>query len=124
MTTLLNNDKVAISRGGAPYAATMSDIAAFSAGAGSAVSVVRQPGDVFQSFDAVPPADSVELNGATIPDGATDYPMVAARYAFMVVGNDLVLPDLRGRFVRGWDHSAGTDPDATFKEHRLFASQR
>lgn len=114
MTTLQNSDKVAISRSGMAYSATLSDIAAFSSsGGGTGGSVIaRQPGDVFLSFDLSPPSDSVELNGATIVDGALDYPIVAARYAFMVSGDDLILPDLRGQFVRGWDHSAGTDPDA------------
>ena len=114
MTTLQNSDKVAISRSGMAYSATLSDIAAFSSsGGGTDGSVIaRQPGDVFLSFDLSPPSDSVELNGATIVDGALDYPIVAARYAFMVSGGDLILPDLRGQFVRGWDHSAGTDPDA------------
>ena len=116
MTTLLDDDKVAISRAGAAYKASMSDIAAFAAsasgGGGGGGTVARHPGDVFLSFDLIPPSDSVELNGAVLVDGALDFPIVAARYAFMVVGNDLILPDLRGQFVRGWDHSAGTDPDA------------
>ena len=117
MTTLQNSDKVAISRSGMAYSATLSDIAAFSSmssgGGGSGGGVIaRQPGDVFLSFDLSPPSDSVELNGATLVDGALDYPIVAARYAFMVSGGDLILPDLRGQFVRGWDHGAGTDPEA------------
>lgn len=118
MTTLLNSDKVAISRAGSAYSATLSDIAAFSAGASSgnggsgSIAAARHPGDVFLSFDQIPPSDSVELNGATLVDGALDYPLVAARYGFMVSGSDLILPDLRGQFIRGWDHQAGTDPDA------------
>lgn len=117
MTTLLNSDKVAISRAGSAYSATLSDIAAFSASASGGGSsgggvIARQPGDVFLSFDLIPPSDSVELNGATLIDGALDYPIVAARYSFMVSGNDLILPDMRGQFVRGWDHNAGVDPDA------------
>ncbi len=113
MTTLLENDKVAISRAGTAYSATLGDVALFAAeqgGGGGALA--RQPGDVFLSFDLSPPTDSVELNGALIPDGAVDFPIVAARYPFMVSGTDLVLPDLRGRVVRGWDHGAGMDPDA------------
>lgn len=117
MTTLLNSDKVAISRAGSAYSATLSDIAAFSAsasggGSGGGGVIARQPGDVFLSFDLIPPSDSVELNGATLIDGAVDYPIVAARYGFMVSGNNLILPDMRGQFVRGWDHNAGADPDA------------
>lgn len=129
MTTLLNSDKVAISRSGLAYSATLSDIAAFSASASGGGSgggsggtspgaSARQPGDVFLSFDISPPSDSVELNGAILVDGALDYPIVAARYAFMVSGNDLILPDLRGQFIRGWDHSAGVDPDAASRTAR------
>lgn len=117
MTTLQNSDKVAISRAGQAYSATLSDIAAFSTaasggGGGTGGASARQPGDVFLSFDLTPPSDSVELNGATLVEGALDYPLVAARYGFMVAGNDLILPDMRGQFIRGWDHSAGVDPDA------------
>ena len=122
MTTLLNNDKVAISRSGTAYSATLGDIATFTAsasgGGGGGVTAARQPGDVFLSFDLLPPSDSVELNGALITDGALDFPVVAARYPFMVSGNDLILPDLRGQFIRGWDHSAGVDPDAATRGPR------
>ncbi len=28
------------------------------------------------------------------------------------------IPDLRGQFIRGWDHGAGTDPDAASRTNR------
>lgn len=31
---------------------------------------------------------------------------------------DFLIPDLRGRFVRGWDHGAGNDPDAATRLNR------
>jgi len=32
--------------------------------------------------------------------------------------NEMKLPDLRGQFIRGWDHGAGTDPDAASRTDR------
>jgi microcystin-dependent protein len=46
---------------------------------------------------------------------------------FAVIGDDFGvgdttttfnLPDFRGRFLRGWDHAAGLDPDAATRTNR------
>lgn len=39
-------------------------------------------------------------------------------YTYGGSGANFNLPDLRGRFVRGWDNSAGTDPDAASRTDR------
>lgn len=80
--------------------------------------VGRVAGDIFMSFDATPPSGCVELDGATISGGAATYPTVAARYAWMVVSGNIVLPDFRGRFPRGWAHGSSTDPDRASRTAR------
>jgi len=69
-------------------------------------------GDLHIGFDATPKAGFLELNGATISGGAATYPGIAARYPWMVSSGNIILPDTRGEFLRGWDHGRGKDPDA------------
>lgn len=61
------------------------------------------------------PADAnwLECNGAqvTIADYSALYAAVGNAFGLADAGN-FRLPDLRGRFPRGWDHGAGLDPDA------------
>lgn len=68
------------------------------------------PGHVIITFDSIVPTNYVELNGAIIVNGVSTYPNVAARYTYMRQGNNLALPDMRGRVPRGWAHGSGTDP--------------
>lgn len=71
------------------------------------------PGDLRVSFDETAPHPlCVELDGTTITGGKHDNPEVAKRYPWMVSGDDIVLPDGRGEFLRIWDHGAGVAPDA------------
>ena len=55
----------------------------------------------------------LECNGAqvAIADYAALYEAVGNAFGLADAGN-FRLPDLRGRFPRGWDHGAGQDPDA------------
>lgn len=84
-----------------------------------------EPGDCRITFDEDQEniENTVELDGSTIPDGVRDNPGVAARYPWMVSGNDLVLPNARGLFMRGWDNAAGIDPDAASRSARAGDSQ-
>jgi len=50
---------------------------------------------------STPPAGWLKCNGATFT--ATQYPKLALAYP------GLVLPDLRGEFIRGWDEGRGVD---------------
>lgn len=54
----------------------------------------------------------MECDGAELP--AEDYPDLfgAIGYAFGGTGLNFKLPDLRGTFLRGWDHGRGKDPNA------------
>jgi hypothetical protein len=83
----------------------------------------RVAGDIFLSFDADPPDGCVELDGATITDGESTYPIVAARYAWMVSSGDLKLPDTRGRFPRGWANGSSNDPDRASRTARAGDGQ-
>jgi len=70
------------------------------------------PGTVVAYMGSAPPAGWLLCNGASV--NRTDY---ASLYA--VIGDScgsentakFNLPDLRGRFLRGWDNSIGRDPD-------------
>jgi len=61
-----------------------------------------------------PPADWLECNGAVL--ATADYPALYARIGTTYGGGagSFWLPDLRGEFVRGWDHGRGVDPGRVF----------
>lgn len=82
-----------------------------------------RPGTIRVTLDEELPDNAAELDGSTITGGAIDNPECAARYPWMVVGNDLVLPDARGRFWRCHDDGAGIDPDAASRTARAGDSQ-
>ena len=89
------------------------------AGSGGDVTWQMAPGTVLTTFDESPLTGCLELNGSTIVGGVATYPDVAARYAWMQSGSDLVLPDLRGEFLRGYDHGRGADPNRTTRSARV-----
>lgn len=61
-----------------------------------------------------PPSGWLECNGSTI--SRTTYAALFAKIGDVFGVGDgsttFKIPDLRGQFIRGWDHGAGTDPDA------------
>lgn len=88
-----------------------------------AIDVAVKPGTVLISFDATPQSGFVELDGATISGGAASYPVVAARYPWMVSSGNIVLPDMRGRFLRSWAHGSANDPDRATRTARAGDGQ-
>lgn len=56
----------------------------------------------------------LECNGAELPvaDYQTLYAAVGNAFGLAVNPANFKLPDLRGAFLRGWDHGRGKDPDA------------
>jgi len=61
---------------------------------------------------ATPPSGYLECNGASLL--RTSYADLFAAIGFAwgaADGTHFNLPDLRGRFLRGWDHGASRDPD-------------
>ena len=83
------------------------EIAFYGAGSGMPI------GTVIMHAGASVPAGFLECDGSSLV--RADYPGL-----FAVIGtahgapsvNNFNLPDLRGRFPRGYDHGAGNDPDA------------
>ncbi|MEQ8822745.1 MAG: tail fiber protein [Filomicrobium sp.] len=75
-------------------------------------------GTIVATLDATPQSGYVELDGATISGGAATYPNVAARYPWMVSSGNIVLPDFRGRALRGFANGSATDPDRASRTAR------
>jgi microcystin-dependent protein len=66
------------------------------------------------------PAGWLECNGAAV--SRTTYAGLYAKIGVTYGSGDgsttFNLPDYRGRFLRGWDHGAGVDPDAASRTDR------
>ena len=80
---------------------------------------VLPPGAIVLWPNDVPPGWGLECNGAI--ENIPDYPGL-----FNIIGNKyggdgidtFARPDLRGEFVRGWDHGRGLDPNASTRTNR------
>jgi len=57
------------------------------------------------------PCDGTQLDGTNAKYAAL-YAAVGTAYGGNTTSMQFNLPDLRGRFLRGWDHGAGHDPEA------------
>ena len=78
------------------------------------------PGDVKLWFTETAPTGWLELDGVDKSRSA-HAALFAVWGTTFGVGNGLTtfgIPDMRGQFVRGWDHGAGTDPDAASRTDR------
>lgn len=78
---------------------------------------------------SVPPGTIVAYVGATAPAGwlmcegaqvsrstyANLFAVISSQFGSGNNSTTFHLPDCRGRFVRGWDHGAGRDPQATLR---------
>jgi phage-related tail fiber protein len=76
------------------------------------------PGAVTAFAGSTAPQGWLECNGAIVPNGSGTVQSVTANFSalYAVVadsyGSAGKIPDLRGEFIRGWDHAKGTDPTA------------
>lgn len=78
--------------------------------------IIKWPSDII-------PTGFIELNGDSL--NKADYPDL---YSYLldggaggIYGEDtetFTLPDYRGKFIRGWDHGAGIDPNASTRSDR------
>jgi len=93
---------------------------------------VSNDGEAFSAVASMPTGSLIAFPGATEPAGYLECdgsPISRTTYASLygVIGTmfgvgdgttTFNLPDLRGRFLRGWDHGAGVDPDAASRTDR------
>lgn len=77
-------------------------------------------GSVYWWPDETPPPEGIEANGAAY--SRTTYAALFAKYGTKFGPGDgsttFNVPDLRGEFLRGWDHGRGKDPDAASRTDR------
>lgn len=77
-------------------------------------------GSVITTFEDVCPTGYLEVNGAAV--SRTTYARLFSKYWTKYGAGDgsttFNLPDLRGRFARGWDHGVGRDPDRASRANR------
>lgn len=74
------------------------------------------PGEIIIWSSEIPPLGTLECNGAQYPIASYPnlYNVIQNRYNSTGDGvNTFNVPDLRGAFIRGWDHGRGLDPSAT-----------
>lgn len=73
-------------------------------------------GEVAWSAAAAPPAGWLECNGALVSRAtyAALFAAIGATYGAGDGSTTFKLPDLRGEFVRGWDHGRGIDGGRVF----------
>ena len=66
------------------------------------------------------PSGWLECNGAAISRTtyADLFGAISTHYGTGDGSSTFNIPDLRGQFIRGWDHGAGTDPDAASRTDR------
>ena len=66
------------------------------------------------------PTGWLEENGAAISRSTYSalFAVIGTEYGVGDGSSTFNLPDARGEFIRGWDHGAGTDPDAAARTNR------
>jgi microcystin-dependent protein len=82
-------------------------------------------GAVFWFAAATAPTGFLECNGASLSTTTNATLFAAIGFTFGGSGASFTLPDLRGRFIRGWDHGRGIDvntPSRTFASGQNFAN--
>jgi microcystin-dependent protein len=79
-----------------------------------AAPTIVPPGSIFPYGGATAPSGWLLCNGAAISRTtyATLFAIVGTAFGSGDGSTTFNIPDFRGRFLRGWDNSAGRDPDA------------
>ena len=73
------------------------------------------PGTVIAYASPLPPKGWLECNGQQVSreEYRVLYEAIGTRFGSADDLEDFNVPDLRGQFVRGWDHGEGNDPDSS-----------
>jgi len=75
-------------------------------------------GAVVPHMNSAVPTGYLECNGATVTTASYAALFAVIGYKYGGSSGSFVLPDLRGYFLRGWDHARGIDPDAASRTNR------
>lgn len=77
-------------------------------------------GKVMMWFTGTAPTGWLALEGAAVSRTtyASLFAVIGTMYGVGDGSTTFNLPDMRGRFPRGWDHGAGVDPDAASRTNR------
>lgn len=101
------------------------DLAQLIAAFPAALAATNTIGQIIWYPKSTPPANFLECAGQAI--SRTTYADLFAVLGITFGAGDgastFNLPDLRGQFIRGWDHGAGIDPDRVFGAEQLDAIQ-
>jgi microcystin-dependent protein len=86
---------------------------------GTSSGITLPVGTVLSVFDDDVPDSYLECDGSVLSrmTYAALFAVIGTMYG-NTSGSDFKLPDYRGCFLRGWDHSAGNDPDAADRTDR------
>jgi microcystin-dependent protein len=78
------------------------------------ISYVVPVGSIVPFAAATPPSGWLECDGSAVSRTTYSnlYSVISTGYGYGDNATTFNLPDLRGMFLRGWDHGAGNDPDA------------
>lgn len=77
-------------------------------------------GTIITWTTATPPSGYLECNGAAVSRTTYSglFAVIGEIYGVGDESTTFNLPDLRGKFARGWDHGAGNDPNAATRTDR------
>ncbi len=81
---------------------------------------INPPGSAVAFMGATPPEGWLECNGAAVSRTtfASLFTVISTMYGHGDGSTTFNLPDLRGYFLRGWDHGVGRDPDSASRTDR------
>ncbi len=82
--------------------------------------LINPTGSVVAFMGASVPSGWLECNGAAVSRTTYEnlFGAISTMYGVGDGSTTFNLPDLRGYFLRGWDHGAGNDPDASYRTDR------
>lgn len=75
-------------------------------------------GSVIAHMDDTVPDGYLECNGASLSTTTYSDLHGIIGYKYGGSGSSFNIPDLRGEFLRGWDHTSGIDPDRASRTNR------